>query len=130
MTGERHHASVTPGQRLVERGGHGTHVLLAGKQGRSEPQLVKVGGGSPDRRLSPALEPAVDDVRSRHERPPDAAFPQVAQRLRQRRPHGPAARAGARHHVGTHGIRKLAHERRDSRVLALAGQAAGYDQRA
>ncbi len=128
MPGKGHDATGARGQGLVERSGHGRAVPLARKQGRREAKPLKAERGTTHRRCGRALQATVRHVRRDHEGAPHARGPQLGERLGQRWPNGPAARAGAQHRVGAHGRRKLIHEHGHTRVVLLTREAAGYDQ--
>ena len=115
-------------QNLGKGGSNDGMVLPVREQGRSEPQLVEARSGGAHRGLRFALQATARDVRRYHKHAACSPVTRVSKGVRQRHAHGPTARAGTHHHVGTDCHRKLAHKRGDTRVAFLAGQAAGYDQ--
>lgn len=129
MAGKGDEAAGARGDGPVKRRGNGGMVRRVREQRRGKTEIVKAGGGGVHGGRSLAMEPSVDDVRRHHEDATRAGASQVIERVWQRRPHGPTARAGADHRARANRRREPIHERSHARVALLAGEAARYDQR-
>ena len=129
VPGKGRDAARAGGQRRVQGAGDELQVPLGREQGRRKAQRPKAGRRRTHRRRRLALKAAVRHVRRCHQRPSDALAPQIAERLGQRPPHGPTARSGAHRHVGADRLGELFDESRNARVVLLARETAGYDQR-